>query len=38
MSDCKAGLKEIPMVKIQHCYREANKCANTLARRGAFLS
>ena len=38
VSDCKAGLKEIPMVKIQHCYREANKCANTLARRGAFLS
>lgn len=32
VSDCKAGLKEIPMVKIQHCYREANKCANTLAR------
>ena len=38
MSDCKAGLQEIPLVQIQHCYREANKCANTLARRGAFLA
>ena len=26
------------MVKIQHCYREANKCANALARKGALLS
>ena len=26
------------MVKIQHCYREANKCVDTLARRGALLS
>ena len=26
------------MVKIQHCYREANKCADALARRGAILS
>ena len=25
------------MVQIQHCYREANKCADTLARRGALL-
>ena len=23
LGDCKAGLKDIPMVKIQHCYREA---------------
>ena len=26
------------MVKIQHCYREANKCADALVRRGALLS
>ena len=26
------------MVKIQHCYREANKCDDALARRGAILS
>ena len=37
MVDCKEGLQRIPHIKIQHCYREANKCANTLARRGALL-
>ena len=26
------------MVQIQHCYQEANKCADSLARRGAYLS
>ena len=26
------------MVKIQHCYREANKCADALARCGALLN
>ena len=25
------------MVKIQHCYREANECADALARREALL-
>ena len=25
------------MVQIQHCYRKTNKCADTLARRGALL-
>ena len=25
------------MVKIQHCYRQANKCVDALARRGALL-
>ena len=29
--------KDIPMVRVQHCFREANKCANALARRGALL-
>ena len=38
VSDCKSELRAIPMVQIQHCYREANKCANSLARRGALLS
>ena len=37
MVDCKEGLQRIPQVKIQHCYREANKCADALARRGALL-
>ncbi|KAK9985463.1 hypothetical protein SO802_030414 [Lithocarpus litseifolius] len=26
MVDCKDGFSRIPLVKIQHCYREANKC------------
>ena len=35
--NCKEGLKEIPYVKVMHCFREANKCTNNLARRGAIL-
>ena len=38
VSDCKSELRAIPMVQIQHCYREANKCTDALARRGALLS
>ncbi|KAK9984142.1 hypothetical protein SO802_033667 [Lithocarpus litseifolius] len=38
VSDCKTKLGNIPKVQINHCYREANKCAATLARRGALLS
>ena len=38
VSDCKSGLREIPLVQIHHCYCEANKCADALARRGALLS
>lgn len=38
LADCKEGLQKIPKVQIQHCYREANKCANALARRAAMLS
>ena len=38
-SDCKSGLNEIPMVQIQHYYRDANKCADALlAKRGSLLS
>ena len=37
LGDCKAGLRDIPVVKIQHCYRQANKCADALAMRGALL-
>ena len=36
VADCRERLKEIPMVRIQHC-REANKCADALARRGVTL-
>ena len=38
MADCKAGLQKIQRTKVLHYYREANKCANALARRGALLS
>lgn len=38
LADCKEGLKRIPMIKIQHYYREANKCADTFAQRGVNLT
>ena len=38
LADCKECLKRIPRVKIQYCFREANKCADALARRDALLS
>ena len=38
VADCREGLKKFSSVKIQHCFREANKCADALARRGALLS
>ena len=36
VADCREGLKKFSSVKIQHCFREANKCADALARRGLF--
>lgn len=38
VADRREGLKEIPQVRIQHCYREVNKCTDALARRGALLA
>ena len=38
VANCGEGLKEIPLVRVQHCYREANKCADALAKKGAILS
>ena len=38
VADCRKFLKDIPQVRTSHCYREANKCVNVLARRGALLS
>ena len=38
VADCEEGLKETPFVKIKHCYREANKCADALAKQGALLA
>ena len=37
LADCREGLKHIPLVKIQHCYREVNKCVDAFARRGVNL-
>ena len=37
VDDCKKGLKQIPNIKIMHYFREGNKCADNLARRGALL-
>nr|POE62317.1 putative ribonuclease h protein [Quercus suber] len=37
LPNCKEWLKRIPRVKIQHCFREANKCADALARRGDLM-
>ena len=38
VADCREGLKEICLVRVQHCYRETNKCADALAKKGALLS
>ena len=37
IANCIEGLQKIPRTRVQHCYRDANKCADTLARRGALL-
>jgi len=38
VANCKENLKKIPRTIIKHCFREANKCADALTRRGALLS
>ena len=38
VADCRKFLTDIHLVRIRHCYRKANKCADALARRGALLS
>ena len=35
LEDCRFLISKIPHVKIKHCYREANRCADNLARMGA---
>ena len=32
VADCKEGLKKIPFVRLRHCFREVNRCADNLAR------
>ena len=38
VADCKQLLSQIPQVKVSHCYREANRCADALARLGYSTS
>ena len=35
IEDCRFLISQIPHVRIKHCYREANRCADNLARIGA---
>ena len=35
VDDCREKLLRMPQAKVSHCYREANFCANALARIGA---
>ena len=37
LSDCRSLFKAIPNKWIQHVYREANQCADTLARLGSSV-
>ena len=36
IEDCRYLVSQIPQVRIKHCYCEANKCADKLARKGAY--
>uniref|UniRef100_A0A7N2QZC6 Uncharacterized protein n=1 Tax=Quercus lobata TaxID=97700 RepID=A0A7N2QZC6_QUELO len=36
VADCRLLLSQIPQVKVVHCFREANCCADALARIGTF--
>ncbi|KAK9988172.1 hypothetical protein SO802_028411 [Lithocarpus litseifolius] len=36
MEDCRLLVSRIPHIRIRHCYREANRCADGLARLGGL--
>lgn len=38
VDDCRQLLTRIPQVRFKHCYREANRCADGLARMGGQQS
>ena len=38
LDDCKLLIDQIPQVRVKHTYREANKCADRLAKLGLFES
>ena len=37
VADCRLLISRIPQVKVRHCYRESNSCADALARFGAKM-
>ncbi|KAK9987091.1 hypothetical protein SO802_032042 [Lithocarpus litseifolius] len=37
MDDCRNLAKQIPRIRVKHCFREANRCADALARMGGIL-
>lgn len=34
MDDCRCMISQIPRTRVRHCYREMNRCADALARKG----
>ena len=36
MDDCRHLIKQFPQICFKHCYREANRCADALARMGGL--
>lgn len=37
MDDCSHFIKQVPQICFKHCFREANRCADALARMGGLL-
>lgn len=35
-ADCKLLISQVPQIKVSHCYREANSCADAPARIGSL--
>ena len=36
LDDCRHLIQQIPQVRFKHCFREANRCADALARMGGL--
>ncbi|KAK7859307.1 hypothetical protein CFP56_006889 [Quercus suber] len=36
MDDCRHLIQQIPQIRFKHCFREANRCADALARMGGL--
>ncbi|KAL0014527.1 hypothetical protein SO802_001596 [Lithocarpus litseifolius] len=37
VADCRLLISRVPQVKVKHCYRESNSCADALARLGSKM-